>query len=333
MQGHHTHHHDPHGDHDQKRAAHHAHTHADGHAHAPASYDRVFAIGVSLNLGYALCEAIAGVWFDSLALIADAGHNLSDVLGLLLAWGAVWLARRAPTARHSYGLGRSSILAALVNAVLLFVAVGVIAWEAVHRFMEPAATAAIPVIIVASIGIAINTFTAWLFMRGSKHDLNIRGAYLHMAADAAVSLGVVVAAIIMIFTGWAWLDPAISLVIAVLIAWSTFGLFRQSLRLSLDGVPEHVDAAAVLHHLQTQSGVSEVHDLHIWALSTEAVALTAHVVCPSGHPGDDWLRRIADELHEKFAIDHATIQVETSHNAHPTHTHGNRSTCGLGGVN
>lgn len=338
MQGHHSHHqndtqpHDhaghDHAAHDHTHApagathahaahAHSGHAHAGhGHAHGPINYDRVFAIGIALNVSYALIEATAGFWLNSLALIADAGHNLSDVLGLVLAWAAVWLSRRKPSSRHSYGLGRSSILAALANAVLLFVALGAIVWEAVSRFSQPQLIATGPVVWIASIGIAINAFTAWLFMRGSKTDLNVRGAYLHMVADAAVSLGVVVSALVMAVTGWLWLDPLTSLLIAAVIAVGSWRLLVDSLRLSLDAVPAHINADAVARHLAADSQVKELHDLHIWALSTEAVALTAHVVCPDGHPGDAWLARICEELHEKFAIDHATIQVEVGPDVH-----------------
>ncbi len=301
LQGHHTHHtHEPH-----------AHKNAHGHSHAPATYDRAFAIGIALNVSYALIEAIAGWWLNSLALIADAGHNFSDVIGLLLAWFAVWLSRKQPSAKHSYGLGRSSILAALANAVLLLVAVGVIVWEALHRISAPQTFATTPVMLIAAVGIAINAFTAWLFMRGSQSDLNVRGAYLHMVADAAVSAGVVVSALVVSFTAWYWLDPVVSIAIALVIAWSTWGLLSNSLRLSLDGVPAHIDSKSIEAFFTEQPEVSELHDLHIWALSTEAVALTAHVVCPKGHPGDAWLARMSEELHERFAIDHATIQIET----------------------
>jgi cobalt-zinc-cadmium efflux system protein len=324
MQGHHTHHtHDDHTHHEHAKPS---DAHANhGHSHGPMNYDRAFAIGITLNLLYALSEAIAGVWLGSLALVADAGHNLSDVLGLLLAWGAVWLSRRAPTEKHSYGLGRSSILAALANAMLLLIAVGIIVWEAVHRVVAPTAIATTLVIWIATIGIAVNAFTAWLFMRGSKTDLNMRGAYLHMVADAAVSLGVVVAATIMRYTGAWWLDPVVSIAIAAVIAWGTWGLLRDSLRLSLDGVPSHIDAKAVALFIAADSHVKEIHDLHIWALSTEAVAMTAHVICPDGHPGDVWLATLCDELHQKFNIDHATIQVEIGRDVHGD-THMN---CGI----
>ena len=307
--------------HPQKEAHGHGHGHTHGHgghahAHGPINYDRIFAIGVALNVSYALIEAVAGFWLHSLALVADAGHNLSDVLGLLLAWAAVWLSRRKPSARHSYGLGRTSILAALANAVLLFVALGAIVWEAIGRLNEPQVVATGPVIVIALIGIAINGFTAWLFMRGSKTDLNVRGAYLHMAADAAVSAGVVASAALMGVTGWLWLDPVTSLIIAVVIAWGSWRLLVDSLRLSLDAVPAHVDASAVAGFLAHRAPVQSLHDLHIWALSTEAVALTAHPVCPDGHPGDAWLQDVCDELHERFAIDHATLQIETGDAAH-----------------
>ena len=332
MQGHHTHHQPPP---DAKRHAHgHGHDrgHSDahdkkghGHSHGPMNYDRVFAIGITLNVSYALIEAVAGLWLNSLSLVADAGHNLSDVLGLLLAWAAVWLSRRKPSARHSYGLGRSSILAALANAMLLMIAIVVIAWEASSRFAHPQLIATGPVVWIASIGIAVNGFTAWLFMRGSKTDLNVRGAYLHMAADAAVSAGVVVSALVMAVTGWLWLDPATSLVIAAVIAWGSWKLLVDSLHLSLDAVPPHINAEAVGRYLASDPCVKDLHDLHIWALSTEAVALTAHVVCPAGHPGDAWLARVCDELHEQHGIDHATIQVETGDAVHAHDT----ARCGI----
>ncbi len=326
MQGHHTHHqptrdakaHDRSTDHQHHKQGH-------GHSHGPMNYDRVFAIGIVLNLSYALIEAVAGFWLNSLSLVADAGHNLSDVLGLLLAWAAVWLARRQPSARHSYGLGRSSILAALANAMLLMVAIVIIVWESALRFSHPQAIPTGPVVWIATIGIVVNAFTAWLFMRGSKTDLNVRGAYLHMLADAAVSAGVVVSALVMAVTGWLWLDPLTSLLIAAVIAWGSWHLLVDSLRLSLDAVPAHISADAVGHHLGSEPCVREVHDLHIWALSTEAVALTAHVVCPAGHPGDAWLARVCEELHKQHGIDHATIQVETGFAVHG----GDRAQCGI----
>lgn len=332
MQGHHTHH-QPLPDakaHDHEHDDDHGHDHTHdkkghGHTHGPMNYDRVFAIGIALNVSYALIEAVAGFWLNSLSLVADAGHNLSDVLGLLLAWAAVWLSRRKPSARHSYGLGRSSILAALANAMLLLIAIVVIVWESALRFSHPQAIATGPVVWIATIGIGVNAFTAWLFMRGSKTDLNVRGAYLHMLADAAVSAGVVISALVMAVTGWLWLDPVTSLVIAAVIAWSSWRLLMASLHLSLDAVPPHINADAVGRYLASEACVKELHDLHIWALSTEAVALTAHVVCPAGHPGDAWLARICDELHEKHGIDHATIQVETGDAVHAHDT----ARCGI----
>ena len=332
MQGHHTHHQPPpttkasDHTHDHDHGQDHKHdTKSHGHSHGPMNYDRVFAIGIALNVSYAMIEAVAGFWLNSLSLVADAGHNLSDVLGLLLAWAAVWLSRRKPSARHSYGLGRSSILAALANAMLLLVAIVVIVWESALRFSHPQAIATGPVVWIATIGILVNAFTAWLFMRGSKTDLNVRGAYLHMLADAAVSAGVVVSALVMAVTGWLWLDPATSLVIAAVIALSSWRLLMDSLHLSLDAVPPHINAEAVGHYLASESCVKELHDLHIWALSTEAVALTAHVVCPAGHPGDAWLARVCDELHDKHGIDHATIQVETGDAVHEHDT----TRCGI----
>ncbi len=280
------------------------------------NYDRVFAIGVTLNVTYAAIEAGAGFWLNSLSLIADAGHNFSDVLGLLLAWAAVWLSRRKPSSSHSYGLGRSSILAAMGNAMLLFAALGVIVWESMTRFANPQPIMTGPVVWIATIGILINGFTAWLFMRGSKTDINVRGAYLHMVADAAVSLGVVVSALVMAWTGWHWLDPLTSLIIAAVIAVGSWRLLVDSARLSLDGVPPHIDARAVAKYLASDAHVTDLHDLHIWALSTETVALTAHVVCPAGHPGDAWLANVCEELSEKYDIDHATIQVETGLEVH-----------------
>ena len=323
MQGHHSHHQHERPAHTAKSAQGHSHDHVDGHGHAtgghshgPMDYDRVFAIGITLNITYAAIEAVAGFWLNSLSLIADAGHNFSDVLGLLLAWAAVWLSRREPSSRHSYGLGRSSILAALANAMLLLAALSVIVWESISRFSNPQPIMTGPVVWIATIGILINGFTAWLFMRGSKTDINVRGAYLHMAADAAVSLGVVVSALIMSVTGWLWLDPATSLVIAAVIAVGSWSLLVHSLRLSLDGVPPHINAEAIAQYFVADPHVKDLHDLHIWALSTEAVALTAHVVCPGGHPGDAWLAKLCHVLHEKYDIDHATIQVETGDAVH-----------------
>lgn len=288
-----------------------------GHSHAPADFGRVFAIGVFLNVAFVVVEAGFGYRAHSLALVADAGHNLSDVFGLLLAWGASVLARRAPTTKHTYGLRRSSILAALLNAVLLLVAIGGIAWEAIRRFSEPAPVVGTTVIYVALVGIAINTATALLFLSGRKDDLNIRGAFLHMAADAGVSLGVVLAGFAMLATGLTWIDPVVSLVIVAVICVGTWGLLRDSVNLALDAVPEGIEVEAVKSYLTALPNVSEVHDLHIWAMSTTETALTAHLVIPNGGGGDALLARACTELHDRFGIEHATLQIETGDEAHP----------------
>ena len=296
----------------------HGHSHAHGHSHglgghhhhAPAHYDRAFAIGTALNLGFVAVEAVYGVLANSVALLADAGHNLSDVLGLLLAWGAAWLTRRQPTSRHTYGFGSSSILASLLNAVVLLIAVGAIAWEAYGRLLHPQPVEGGTILWVALIGTAINAGTAWLFMGGKDTDLNIRGAYLHMAADAGVSLGVVVAALLIGWTGWLWLDPLVSLVIVVVIVIGTWGLLRESVNLAMAAVPAGIDRAAVEGYLAALPGVTAVHDLHIWGLSTTDTALTAHIVRPGCGTDDDLLKRVARELKDRFGIGHATIQVE-----------------------
>ena len=288
-----------------------SHGHA-GHSHnrAPTDFGRAFAIGVGLNLGFVAIEAVVGILAKSTALLADAGHNLSDVIGLLIAWGATVLAKRPPSERFTYGLRGTSILAALGNALLLIFACGAIAWEAVWRLIEPQEVASVTVMVVAGIGILINSITAWLFMSGRKSDLNIRGAYLHMVADAAVSLGVVVAGGAILLTGWLWLDPLTSLVIVAVILWGTFGLLRDSIRLSLAAVPAHLELAKVKNCLEGLQGVARVHHVHVWAMSTTEVALTAHLVMPGGHPGNAFLEAAAHELHERFGIDHPTLQIE-----------------------
>ena len=287
----------------------HHHDHA-GHSHAPADFGKAFAIGIALNTAFVVVEFVFGVLSNSIALIADAGHNLSDVLGLVVAWIGGVLARRSPSARFTYGLKGAPILAALFNAVLLLVAVGAIAWEAAQRLFAPAPVAEMTVVIVAAIGIVINTVTALLFMSGRKGDLNVRGAFLHMAADAAVSAGVVVAALVIIVTGWLWLDPAISLVIVAVIVWGTWGLLRESLALSLAAVPSAIEPDEVRRYLAALPGVTQVHDLHIWAMSTTETAMTAHLVMPAGHPGDAALAGIVQELHDRFGIVHPTLQIE-----------------------
>lgn len=289
----------------------HSHNHGHGHSHAPQNYGRAFALGVTLNVVYVVLEAVFGFLTDSLALLADAGHNLSDVLGLLLAWGALWLSRLPAKGNRTYGFKRTPILASLANALILLVAVGAIGAEAVRRFFEPEPVVASTVIWVAAVGIVVNGATALLFMSGSKHDLNIRGAFLHMAADTGVTLGVILAAILIGATGWQWLDPAISLLIAGVILISTWGLLKESVALSLDAVPRNIDLAAVREHLSAADGVSEIHDLHIWGLSTTEAALSAHIVCTDYAQGERLLAVLCGELHDIFGIEHATLQIET----------------------
>ena len=286
----------------------HNHAHV-GHHHGPDSFGVAFAVGVALNTVFVVAELVFGYAANSLALISDAVHNLSDVLALLLAWGAAWLAQRRPTEQHTYGYRRASILAALVNAGLLLIAVGGIAVEAIDRLREPAAVAGWTIVLVAAFGIVINGATALLFMRGRDGDLNIRGAFLHMAADAAVSLGVVIAAFVIMLTGWLWVDPAISLCIAAVVLASGWGLARDSVNLALDGVPSGIELPEVRDYLGQLEGVTEVHDLHIWAMSTSETALTAHLVRPSGF-SDAFLHGVCEQLAHRFNIRHATLQIE-----------------------
>jgi len=289
----------------------HGHSHGDvGHSHAPASFGRAFAIGISLNLAYVVAQVVFGIAAHSLALLADAGHNFGDVLGLGAAWGASYLATKTPTERYTYGMRKTSVLAALGNAVFLLVAVGAITWEAIRRLSEYQPVEGRTVMCVAAVGIVINAATALLFMSGRKGDLNIKGAFLHMAADAAVSAGVVVAGLIIILTGWHWLDPTVSLVINTVIVVGTWSLLRDSFNLSIDAVPEGMDVGDIKRHLAEQSGVTAVHDLHVWAMSTTETALTAHLVIPEASVDDAFLSGICEELHEKFKIGHSTIQIE-----------------------
>ena len=288
----------------------HSHGHSHGHSHAPASFGRAFAVGIALNSGFVVAEAVAGFLTGSVALLADAGHNLSDVLGLVIAWGATILAARPPSERFTYGFKSSSILAALANAALLLVAIGAILVETVRRLFHPAAVEPGAIMAVAAVGIVINTATALLFMRGRKHDINIRGAYLHMAADAGVSAGVVIAGGLIALTGQAWIDSVTSLAIVAVIAWGTWGLLKASLKMSLLGVPDGIDVGRVRGFLSGLPGVSAVHDLHVWPMSTTETALTAHLVMPGGHPGDAFFHDLAHELEHAFGIGHATVQVE-----------------------
>ena len=289
------------------------------HNHAPKDFGFAFALGTALNVGFVVLEAAAGVFANSMALLADPGHNLSDVLCLLMAWGASVLVKRRPTLQYTYGFGSSTILAALANAVLLLVAAGAISWEAVQRLSAPPPVASTTMIVVAGLGILINGFTAWLFASGGERDVNIRGAYLHMAADAAISFGVVVAGIAMLLTGWNWLDPVVSLVLVAAIVWATWGLLRDATRLALHGVPAGIDPARVQSRLAALPGVASLHDLHIWPMSTTETALTCHLVMPGGHPGDAFILQATKILNDEFEIRHATLQFEV----------GNDIPCGL----
>jgi cobalt-zinc-cadmium efflux system protein len=291
----------------------HAHDHAYGHGHdhAPRDFGRAFAVGVALNTAFVVVEATYGLISGSMALVADAGHNLSDVLGLLMAWAASIAARRPASARFTWGLKSSTILAALANGMLLLVALGAILFETVHRLIWPVEPDGMTMVWVAAVGIAINTATALMFMAGRKHDLNVRGAFLHMAADALVSAGVVVAGVVVLATGWVLVDPLVSLIIVAVIGWGTWGLLRDSVKLGLNAVPEGIDEGAVRSLLCDLPGVAGVHDLHIWPMSTTETALIAHLTMPGGHPGDGFLHHAAEELEHRFGIGHATLQVET----------------------
>lgn len=290
------------------------HGHSHGHHHGPARHDRAFALGIALNLGFVGLEIWWGLAANSLALLADAGHNASDVLALVLAWAASVLERRTATHRRTYGLGRVTIWASLINALALLVAVGGIGWEAMGRFGHPQAVEGGVVMAVAGLGILVNTGTALMFMKGAASDLNLRGAFLHMAGDAAVSAVVVVAALMIGVTGWVWLDPATSLGIAVIIAWSSLSLLRESVNLSLDAVPAAIDLDRVERFLAGRDGVSGLHDLHVWPLSTSRVALTVHLVMERMPEDDSFLHRLADDLEHSFGIGHATIQLERAEN-------------------
>lgn len=308
MSAQHDHH--EHHDHDHD---HHEHGHAHHHHHDHSNVDttsRAFAVGISLNMAFVIIEIGFGIYADSLSLLADAGHNFSDVIGLLAAWGAMILARRLPSLRFTYGLRSTTILAALANAMLLLIAVGGISWEAIRRFSEPMAVNEPVMIWVALAGVVVNVITALMLMKGHKDDLNLRGAFVHMVADAAVSVGVALAGIGMMLTGWLWLDPAISLLIAAVIFIGTWGLFKQSLKLALHAVPDAVDPVKIQAYLLGLPQVREVHDLHIWGMSTTENALTVHLVMPEGHPGDAFLDSIADELTHRYHIGHATFQIE-----------------------
>lgn len=301
----------------------HSHSHAHDHTHSHggdargARLGRAFAAGIALNVAFVIAEVILGLMANSLALVADAMHNLSDVVGLVLAWGASALALRPPSARFTYGFRGSTILAALANAMLLLVVTGGIAWEALHRLKNPGIVNETLMIWVAIAGIVINGVTAWFFMADRKSDLNVRGAYLHMAADAGVSAGVALAGAGMLLTGWLWLDPAVSLVIVATIFVGTWGLLRDSVKLALHAAPESVDPGEVRGYLCALKGVAEVHDLHIWGMSTTETALTAHLVMPAGHPGDDFIAHVVHDIEHRFRIGHVTLQIEMGTSANP----------------
>lgn len=293
--------------------SHHSHSHGHSchnHDHSGGNYGKAFVIGILLNTIFIIAEVIYGLQANSLALLADAGHNISDVMGLFMAWGATLLAKRQPSERYTYGLKSSSIIAALANAVLLLVAIGGIGWEAIQRFSNPEAIAGGTVMLVAALGVVINGVTALMFMSGRKRDLNIRGAFLHMASDAVISLGVVISGLIIMKTNWLWLDPVVSITISLLIVIGTWGLLKDSVNLALHAVPNHIETATVKEFLKKLQGVKEVHDLHIWAMSTTEAALSAHLLMPEGHPGDSFISNISHELKEHFNISHATIQIE-----------------------
>jgi cobalt-zinc-cadmium efflux system protein len=296
------------------RAGHGAHR----HVNLPDN-ERIFAAAVVFNITFVVIEFSYGFAANSTALMADAGHNLSDVLGLVLAWGAAILSRKAASERYTYGLRSTSILAALANAALLLVACGAIGWEAVQRFSQPPVISGLTLTLVATAGVIINSLSAWLFLKGSKDDLNIRGAYLHMAADAAVSAGVVVSGMAIMLTGWFWLDPVISMIIITVVIYSTWGLLRDSVQLILSAVPAHIDITAIEAYLRRQPGVTDIHDLHIWGLSTTESALTVHLVMPEGYPGDTFMDEIRNTLEIRYAIHHCTLQIEQGTTSHACH--------------
>jgi len=300
--------------HDHRDHAHdhdHDHAHgAHGHQHAPVDFGRAFAVATALNLVFVLVQVGYGIAAHSVALLADAGHNFGDAIGLVLALAAHALGRMKVTDRFTYGFRSASILSAFANAILLLVATGAIVLEAAQRFTEPAPVAGTTVMIVAAIGIVINGVSAWLLIAGREGDLNVRGAFLHLLADAGVSVGVVAAGAVIVFTGWTWVDPTASLLIAVVIVWSTWNLLRESFQLTMDAVPSGIELAEVRRHLESLPEVARVHDLHVWAMSTTENALTVHLIMRNGHPGDAFLARLGHDLDRRFKIHHPTIQIE-----------------------
>jgi cobalt-zinc-cadmium efflux system protein len=290
--------------------------HDHSHSHGAADFGRAFAIGIALNLGFVAVEAVYGFIANSMSLLADAGHNLSDVLGLVVAWAGAIMARRAPSPRFTYGLKKAPILAALANSLFLMIAVGAIGAEAIRRLFHPSATEGGTVMVVAGLGIAINGATALLFARGRDHDINIRGAYLHMAADAAVSAAVVFGGLVILWTGQRWVDPVMSLAVAVVILWSSIGLLKESVWMSLAAVPSGIDVDQVEIALAEIDGVEAIHDLHVWPLSTTETALTAHIVTRRAGEPDALLEAARALLHDRFHIEHCTLQVERAHPSH-----------------
>jgi len=287
-----------------------SHSHSHSHTHETKDFNKAFIIGIALNIVYIVVEVVYGILVDSLALIADAGHNLSDVLGLILAWAASYLVKKSATEKYTYGFKKSSVLAAFLNAMILLVAIGVIIWEAVNRFSEPREIPGTTIMIVAGIGVIINAITALLFFSGRKHDLNIKGAFMHMAADAGISLGVVLVGLVLTFTNLYWLDPVVSIVIALIIFWGTWDLLKDSTSLALDAVPRDVDKKGVEDYLDSLPEIDGFHDLHIWAMSTTETAMTVHVVVSKKNDRNKLISTISNDLREKFGIVHTTIQTE-----------------------
>ncbi len=287
-----------------------SHNHSHSHTPETRDFNKAFIIGIALNIIYIVVEVTYGILVDSLALIADAGHNLSDVLGLILAWAASYLVKKSATDKYTYGFKKSSVLAAFLNAMILLVAIGVIIWEAINRFSEPREIPGTTIMIVAGVGVVINAVTAWLFFSGRKHDLNIKGAFMHMAADAGISLGVVMVGLILTFTNLYWLDPVVSIVIALIIFWGTWDLLKDSTSLALDAVPRDVDKEGVENYLDSLPEIDGFHDLHIWAMSTTETAMTVHVVVPKKDDRNKLITKISTDLREKFGIVHTTIQTE-----------------------
>lgn len=301
--------------HDHKQSHNHSQKHS--HNHSASTFTRAFVIGVTLNFAFVIIEATYGVLVDSVALIADAGHNLSDVVSLLLAWGAGILATKAATEKRTYGFRKATVLASLTSAVLLLAALGAIGWESAQRFVNPQPVAGATIIVVAGIGVVVNTVTALLFMRGQKHDLNIRGAFLHMAVDAGVSLGVVIAGIVILYTGWLWIDPAISLLIVAIVLIGTWALLRDSFNYAIDVAPENIDMAGIREYLLGFEHVTGIHDLHVWPLSTTETALTVHIVVEGPTLHNNFLSTLQQRLHDDFSIEHSTIQFESSTDGGP----------------